>query len=183
MSILHTLAPVRVGSVGLKPKKISSEVGDRLCYSQATSLATGRTTLASPSAAGRHVNRHGFPSSCPAERSAAPGGVRSSGGSISTFRGLRRSGREAAADSQPPLEGVHWDVIPRCRRIASMRPSCNLVAVDRGPSPPKERGIISESASWTPDVGRGMSLVYAEYRRGRGRSLAKLQPLINRLVE
>ncbi|GBP89906.1 Origin recognition complex subunit 4 [Eumeta japonica] len=58
MSILHTLAPVRVGSVGLKPTKNSpeSEASDRLLYSQATSLATGRTTyIASPSAAGRHV--------------------------------------------------------------------------------------------------------------------------------
>ncbi|GBP23739.1 hypothetical protein EVAR_13695_1 [Eumeta japonica] len=24
------------------------------------------------------------------------------------------SGWQAAADSQPPLEGAHWDVIPRC---------------------------------------------------------------------
>ncbi|GBP86523.1 hypothetical protein EVAR_69043_1 [Eumeta japonica] len=37
------------------------------------------------------------------------------------------SGWEAAADSQPPLEGAHWDVIPRCRKIASMRPSCTLI--------------------------------------------------------
>ncbi|GBP36445.1 hypothetical protein EVAR_88025_1 [Eumeta japonica] len=32
-----------------------------------------------------------------------------------------------AADSQPPLEEAHWDVIPRCRKIASMRPSCILI--------------------------------------------------------
>ncbi|GBP38401.1 hypothetical protein EVAR_28198_1 [Eumeta japonica] len=55
MSIPHTLAPVRVGSVGLKPTKKSlpeGEVGDSpmLC-----SQTTGTTMIASPCAAGRHV--------------------------------------------------------------------------------------------------------------------------------
>ncbi|GBP32664.1 hypothetical protein EVAR_16826_1 [Eumeta japonica] len=55
MFIPHALAPVRVGSVGLKPtKKVPLKVKSvvRLLCSQ----TTGRTTMiASPCAAGRHV--------------------------------------------------------------------------------------------------------------------------------
>ncbi|GBP95101.1 hypothetical protein EVAR_68965_1 [Eumeta japonica] len=82
-----------------------------MLYSQATSLATGRTTsIASPSAAGRHV--------------LSTAAVRASGGSDSTFRGLQIKwwGRRLIVDRA--LEEAHWDVIPRCRKIASMRPSC-----------------------------------------------------------
>ncbi|GBP30475.1 hypothetical protein EVAR_20928_1 [Eumeta japonica] len=60
MSIPHTLAPVRVSSVGLKPTKKyppEGEVdGSAMLCSQTTGRTTGRTTMiALPCAAGRHV--------------------------------------------------------------------------------------------------------------------------------
>ncbi|GBP82922.1 hypothetical protein EVAR_25555_1 [Eumeta japonica] len=85
----------------------------------------------------REPSRVGSRSSCPAGSGLRrPGGVRefrlstaavrASGGSDSTFRGLQIKWVGAAVDSRPPLEEAHWDVIPRCRKIASMRPSCIL---------------------------------------------------------
>ncbi|GBP03899.1 hypothetical protein EVAR_74711_1 [Eumeta japonica] len=62
--VLHCTQEAVYPFVGLKPTKKSPEgevVGSAMLYSQATSLATGRTTIASPSAAGRHV-RHWKPS-------------------------------------------------------------------------------------------------------------------------
>ncbi|GBP67420.1 hypothetical protein EVAR_47139_1 [Eumeta japonica] len=117
MSILHTLAPVRVGSVGLKPtKKVPLKV------KMSPETVTSRFPFLLP---GR-------------ERSAAAGW--SKGAQVddltigltysNTFRAYGESGWETAADSQPPLEGAHWD----------------KVAEDGAPSPTpkKERGIISE---------------------------------------
>ncbi|GBP22183.1 hypothetical protein EVAR_10693_1 [Eumeta japonica] len=95
-----------------------------LC-SQATSLATGRTTsIASPSAAGRHMR-------VPTARDMPYGRLLKERQVDQPVRvrsvAYGYSGWGAAADSQPPLEGAHWDVIPRCRKIASMRPSCTLI--------------------------------------------------------
>ncbi|GBP69339.1 hypothetical protein EVAR_49626_1 [Eumeta japonica] len=59
MSIPHTLAPVRVGSVRLKPTKKSPEGevgGSAMLCSQMTGRTTSRTTMiASSCAAGRQV--------------------------------------------------------------------------------------------------------------------------------
>ncbi|GBP33183.1 hypothetical protein EVAR_14864_1 [Eumeta japonica] len=47
-----------------------------------------------------------FPSLLPGRRRLSTAAVRASGGSVSTFRGLRIGGWDAAVDSQPPRESA-----------------------------------------------------------------------------
>ncbi|GBP40336.1 hypothetical protein EVAR_86482_1 [Eumeta japonica] len=84
----------------------------------------------------------------------------------------RERGWEAAVDSRPPREGAHWDVITRCRRIAS--PSSNPCGkkptlegrpgAAQGVCPTRSSGVIPR------DYDRRPLIVWRRYPNGDGRS-------------
>ncbi|GBP76799.1 hypothetical protein EVAR_36647_1 [Eumeta japonica] len=96
MSILHTLVPVRVGSVGLKPtKKFLLKLqrvrpdGTCECRRCVTCAMNDAWTESSRHRMSQETVTGRFPSLLPGRRRLSTVAVKASGGSVSTFRGLR----------------------------------------------------------------------------------------------